>query len=258
MATATVPSANIRGDALTAGAIAVLAALTVTVSHEAIGHGGVCLAIGGRVTLLTSSLFQCSVPSGLIDLGGPLTNLAVGLAALAASRVVGAGRRALKLFLILIAAFVAFWEGGYLIKAMLLADGDLYFAWANLVGPPHMLVRGAGAAAGLALWLGAGVFANRSLSALAGEGARRLGRIAWLAATAATVAAALFYRGGPGPNLRDAFLEIGAASLPLLLIRGRAGDETTPAPIIRRWGVVLLAIAAWIAFVLTQGRGLGS
>jgi hypothetical protein len=247
-----------RADALTVGAIAALAALTVTVSHEALGHGGVCLAIGGRVTLLTSSLFHCSVPSGLIDLGGPLTNLAVGLAALAATRVVGAGRPALKLFLILVSAFVGFWEGGYLIKAMLMADGDLYFAWADLVGPPNGLVRGAGVAAGLALWLGTAVFATRSLSLLAGEDARRLRRIVWLAATTATVGAAVFYRGGPGPNLRDAFLEIGAASLPLLLIRGWRVGDATPAPIGRRWGVVLLAVAVWVVFVLTQGRGLGA
>lgn len=244
-------------DALTIGAIAVLAALTVTVSHEAIGHGGVCLAIGGRVTLLTSSLFHCSAPSGLIDLGGPLFNLAVGLAALAASRVVGAGRPALKLFLILVAAFVAFWEGGYLIKAMLMAEGDSYFAWANLVGPPSTLVRGVGAAAGLALYVAGVIFVDRGLSSLAGARVRRLARIAWLAATAGTVAAALFYRGGFGPNFRDTFLEIGAASIPLLLIRGRVVD-VTPAPIGRNRGVVLLAAVVWVAFVLTQGRGLVS
>lgn len=246
-------------DALTIGAIAIMAALTVTVSHEAIGHGGVCLAIGGRVTLLTSSLFRCDAASGLIDLGGPLFNLVVGLAALLASRVVGARRPAFRLFLILVAAFVAFWEGGYLIKAMLMAEGDLYFAWSILVGPPNMLVRVAGAAAGLALYAAAVVFANRSLSSLASPaGARRLARIVWLAATMGTVAAALFYRGGFGPNLRDTFLEIGAASLPLLLIQGRATDGATPTPIDRRWGLVLLAVAAWVAFVLTQGRGLGS
>jgi len=251
-------SANTRGDALTIAAIAVLAALTVTVGHEAIGHGGVCLAIGGRVTLLTSSLFHCSAPSGLIDMGGPLFNLLVGVAAAAASRVVGVGRPVLKLFLILVAAFVAFWEGGYLIKAMLLADGDLYFGWANFVGPPNALVRGVGAAAGLALYVAGVVFVDRSLSSLTGPGARRTARIAWLAAAAGTVAAALFYRGGVGPNLRDAFLEIGAASLPLLLIRGRAVNGSTPAPIGRNWSVVLLAVAVWVVFVLTQGRGLGS
>ena len=252
-------SANVRNDALTVGAVGVLAALTVTVSHEAIGHGGVCLAIGGRVTLLTSSLFHCSAPSGLIDLGGPLFNLAVGLAALAASRIVGVGRPVLKLFLILVAAFVAFWEGGYLVKAMLMAEGDLYFAWANLVGPPNALVRGVGAAAGLALYAAGVIFVDRGLSSLAGAaGARRLARIVWLAATAGTVAAALFYSGGPGPNLRDAFLEIGAASLPLLLIRGRTVTDETAAPIVRNRGVVLLAALVWVAFVLTQGRGLGS
>lgn len=245
------------GDALTIAAIAVLAALTVTVSHEAVGHGGVCLAIGGRVTLLTSSLFRCDTPSDLIDLGGPLFNLVVGLAAFLTSGIVGSRRPGLKLFLILVAAFVAFWEGGYLMKAMLFAEGDLYFAWTYLVGPPNALVRGVGAAAGLALWLAAVVFVNQGLSSLAGaDGARRLGRIAWLAATGATVAAALFYRGGPGPNLRDAFLEIGAASLPLLLIRGRAVGEATPAVIGRNRDLVLLAAVVWVAFSLTQGRGL--
>ncbi|WP_309629117.1 hypothetical protein [Brevundimonas sp.] len=249
---------------MTVAALAVLAAVTVTVAHESVGHGSVCLALGGRVTLLTTSLFRCDVPSFLIDLGGPLTNLGLALVAALASRVTGPGRPAVTLYLVLIAAMGAFWDGGYLVQAMLTRDGDLYFAWAGLIGEPSGLVRGVGALVGAAIYLAGVGFASRGLSRLAEPAeARRTARIAWLAATVATVGAALLYRGGPGAGLLDAFMEIGAASLPLLLMPLTLPLLTTPrAPVtarsIRRNPAIIgMAVVLFAAFALTMGRGLG-
>lgn len=249
-----------RNDTPTVAALAVLAAVTVTVAHEAVGHGSVCLALGGQVTLLTTSLFRCDVPSFLIDLGGPLTNLGLALAAALASRATGPARPGLTLYLVLIAAMGAFWDGGYLVQAMLTGQGDLYFAWAGLIGEPSGLVRGVGAALGAAIYLAGVGFASRSLSRLAHPAqARRTARIAWLAATVATVAAALLYRGGPGAGLRDAFMEIGAASLPLLLIPLASAPRApvTARSISRNPVVIGMAVVLFAAFALTMGRGLG-
>lgn len=242
-------------DTATVAALAVLAAITVTVAHEAVGHGSVCLAFGGRVTLLTTSLFRCDAPSWWIDLGGPLTSLTVaGMAALA-SRLSRASRPALTLYLVLIAAMAGFWEGAYLVQAMLTRHGDLYFAWSGLVGEATGWVRGIGVAVGAALYVATLVFAWRMLAATVVE-PRKTARIAWTAAAVATVAAALLYRGGLGDNLRDTALEIGAASLPLLLIPRRATDPATAKPIGRSRPVVGLAALAWLAFALTMGRGI--
>lgn len=246
-----------RGDAATIAAIGVLAAIGVTTAHEALGHGSACLALGGRVTLVTSSLFRCDARSYLIDLWGPLTSLGIGLAAAMASKIVGGERPEAKLFLILVSAFAGFWEGGYLAQAMLTRHGDLYFAWAGLVGEPSGVVRGAGIMAGVAIYLATVAFVARSLSSLArGPEARRTARIAWVSATLATVGAALLYRGGLDGNLRNAFLELSGASLPLLLIPIRQLNGVASAgPIVRSPAIIGVAAVGLLAFTLTIGRG---
>jgi len=243
-------------DTLTVVALAVLAAITVTVAHEAVGHGSVCLAVGGRVTLLTTSLFRCDAPSWWIDLGGPLTSLVVALMAATVSLATRATRTGLTLYLVLVAAMAGFWEGAYLVQAMLTRHGDLYFAWSGLVGEPGVLVLGVGVAVGAGLYLAAVVVASRTLAATVVD-LRRTARIAWVAAAVATVTAALLYRGGLGDNLRDTALEIGAASLPLLLIARRPTGLSTARPITRSVPVIGLAALVWLAFALTMGRGIG-
>ena len=244
-----------RFDRATVAAAAVLAAVTVTVSHEAVGHGGVCLALGGEVTRLSTSLFRCSAASNLIDLGGPGMNLAVGLAAALASRIVGRGRPALRLWLVLVAAFAGFWEGAYLAKAMATGEGDLAFAWRGLIGEPTAVVRGLGVVLGVGLYAATFVFVARGLRSSAGRDAAEVARTAWVAAAVATAGAALLYRGGPGDSLRDTVLEIGVASLPLLLVRagGEAGAPLGPRP-----GLIALALGVLAVFALTMGRGLGA
>src|SRR5258708_35955427 len=53
----------------TLAAIAAVAFIVACVSHEAVGHGGMCLAVGGRIALLTSVYFHCAN-------GGPITHAA--------------------------------------------------------------------------------------------------------------------------------------------------------------------------------------
>ena len=243
-------------DTTTVAALAILAAITVTVAHEAVGHGSVCLALGGRVTLLTTSLFRCDAPSFLIDLGGPLTSLVVASMAAGASCVTRATRPELTLYLVLVAAMAGFWEGGYLVQAVLTRHGDLYSAWNGLAGEASVWVRGVGVAVGAALYLATVVFASRMLAGTLVE-PRKAARTAWVAATVATVAAASIYRGGLGDNLINTALEIGAASLPLLLIPRRANGAATARPIRRSVPVLVVAVVVWMAFALTMGRGIG-
>ncbi len=245
-----------RNDTLTVVALAVLAAITVTVAHEAVGHGSVCLALGGRVTLLTTSLFRCDVPSFLIDLGGPLTSLAVAAMAAVASRATRATRPGLTLYLVLVAAMAGFWEGVYLVQVTLTEHGDLYSAWTGLAGDATVAVRVGGAAVGVAIYLVTVVFASRMLAGALVE-PRRATRTAWVAAMVATMTAALIYRGGVGDNLINTALGIGAASLPLLLIPRRGTGSATARAIRRSVPVISLAAVVWLAFALTMGRGLG-
>ncbi len=60
-------------------AIAVLAGMTPVVAHEFIGHGSVCLAVGGHPTVVSTSKFWCTTPEPVIAAGGPAMNLILGL-----------------------------------------------------------------------------------------------------------------------------------------------------------------------------------
>jgi hypothetical protein len=63
--------------------IGLLAMCAVTFDHEAMGHGGACLALHGRILTLSSSVFRCDIPSPMIDSAGPTVNILCGLVALA-------------------------------------------------------------------------------------------------------------------------------------------------------------------------------
>ncbi len=253
---------NPHDNLFTVGAIALAAMSLVTFDHEALGHGGACLATGGRIQLLTSSLFHCSHSSPLIDMAGPLSNLLIGCLAMLLAARVPARRIALKLFLILVAAFSLFWEGGYTARAMIEADGDLYFAAHDLTGGDAIWWRGLLGAAGVAVYILAIAATSRSLTQLWPDraDARRIARTAWIVATAGAALAALLYRGADaGQDLHDAVLEIGLAAIPLLLIPGGKTAETSSLPdrIAFNPAILTAALAVFAVFAATLGHGLG-
>jgi hypothetical protein len=252
-----------RDSLLAVAAVALIAMCLVTFAHEALGHGGACLALGGRIQLLTSSLFRCDRASPLIDAAGPLANLLLGLAALILRSRIAVRHAAARLFLVLVTAFSLFWEGGYLVQAMLTRNGDSYFAARDLLGAPSLGWRIGLAAVGVAIYAGAVVVTARALVSLWPDRARarRAARTAWLVALAGATLAALLYQGpNAGRNLHDAVMEIGLAAAPLLLIPGGprgapAGEGATAIGL--RPALVVLAVVVFGLFAGLQGRGLG-
>lgn len=250
-----------RDNLPTVGAIALIAMCLVTFTHEGLGHGGACLALGGRVELLSSSLFHCDRASPVIDAAGPLTNLSLGLAALALRMLVPAERAGWRLFLILLTAFSLLWEGGYLVQAMLLRNGDLYFALRNVLSGPDLWWRCVSGALGVLIYGAAVVITSRALAGLWPDlvQARRAARAAWLVAVVGAALAAVFYRGADtARNFHDTMTEIGLAAVPLLLIpRGRrASSAPGPARIVLSPLTLVLAAGVFALFAATQGRGL--
>lgn len=232
-----------RIDKPTLCAAAVLAMCATTFSHEALGHAGACLASGAAVEHLSSAIFRCARPSPLVDAAGPLTNLVVGMLAWAAATRVRAP--APRLLLALIGAFSGFWEGGYALKAMLLRDGDLYFGLAGAFGQVPVAARILAAAMGIGLY----VMTLRLARSMLGAGTART---AWLAATLAALLAALANSRDLGLGLRDAGLEIGLASAPLIWIGGDGPSQD----LARDRALIAVAAVVFAAFVLTLGRGL--
>jgi hypothetical protein len=249
-------------DTYTVAAIALLAMCVVTFDHEALGHGGACLALGGHIRQLTSSIFRCDLHSPWIDPAGPFTNLLAGTLALLLASVVPRQRPAWRLGLVLLACFSYFWEAGYLIKAMATADGDLYFAGLNIFGEPTIAWRLASAGLGLALYLFTARWTVRALLSLWPDKAiaRTVARTAWLAATLGALLAASAYDGTGWMALRNALLEIGAASFPLLLIPTAPALSgitlLTPTHISRSRLTISVALLVFALFIATLGRGL--
>jgi hypothetical protein len=266
------PPAIARNDALTVAAIALAAMCLVTFDHEALGHGGACLALGGHILELTSAVFHCDRRSPWIAPAGPAANLAVGTLALLAGRRLGPRRPELGLFLLLVTSLSYFWEGGYAIHAMHQRDGDLYFAGQDFFGEPSLGWRVAAALAGAALFAATAYWTRCSLAFRWPDlrEARRVGRIAWLAASLGAVLAAvpfaLEHTGAAGwGDLRDAGLEIGGCAFLLLWGPRRAGTaaaapSAAPPPaaryIARSLPMLAVAVLVYLAFVATLGRGI--
>lgn len=249
-------------DRLTVAALAVIAMCSVTFAHEALGHGGACLLLGGHIEILSSSIFRCGLHSGWIDGAGPAANLLAGILALAVRTVSPPGFARTRLLLLLVTAFSFFWEGGYLMRAMIVRDGDLYFFARFLTGSPlASWMYAVGLVIGLAIyWIGVRITARALGAMFDTREARHVARIAWLAATIAAAIAALLYRGQPlWPNVRDAMLEIGLASVPLLLIpRENDASAQIRAIVSRNYSVAVLALVVFAVFAATLGRGTGA
>jgi hypothetical protein len=226
-----------------------------TAAHEALGHGSACLLLGGRVTLLTSVYFRCAVESRLVSPAGPLGNLVAGIAGWAALRLFPASWPRRKLFALLVVAFSFFWAFGYLVTSLATGNGDYAITLRDFPGNRGALWNTAGIAVGAVLYL---IFSRMLASAAArlfGERATRLLQTAWIAATVAAVAAAALYAPGRNGAMLQAGLEIGAASVPLLIPRRQAAGAGELPPIARGAGWIAAAVIVFAAFALTLGVG---
>jgi hypothetical protein len=160
---------------------------TGAVFHEGIGHGGVCLATGGRMAGMSSVHFECDGGAGIpVAAGGTIANIVAGLLMCAALRRVPPGRPHLGYALWLGMTINLMQAAGYFLFSGALGIGD----WAQILE-----VLGAGAAARVAMaavgalsYLGVMVFTARALvpflqaeRAEAERTARSLTLLPWIA-----------------------------------------------------------------------------
>jgi hypothetical protein len=231
--------------------LGMLAFVCACVSHEAIGHGGACLAGGGRIVLLTSVFFRCEPATSLVDAAGTVMNLAVaGLAWLAFSRF--ALSSTMRLFAIFVFAFNAMWGTGYFIYSAVLNTGDLAFVWRAYTVAPEWLCR--------VLLGGVGVFLySRAMRAMAPRLPPRLpvlliyfsvGMLAVVSVTLARIDLLAAIREALAESL---LASAGLAYLALVSAKSRAAN-TSAAPPISGW-FTMAAVPIIVAFLLLLGRG---
>ena len=207
---------NPRAMALTP--IAILAAIVVMVTHEAIGHGGMCLTLGGEVTALSSTVSTCSQASKLLSPAGPGANLLLAATSLFAARLIDRRRVALRLFCATTFALSAFWECSYAIVSTLGGFGDYAVAVADFTGSSRFvsaLLVGFGIAGSL-------LVARTVWQMLGGRTASGTVNQLWLAATATAVVAGFVTNAGDLRLTLQTAATIAAGYLWLLVMRPRA------------------------------------
>ena len=245
-----------RDDIATVCAIAAIAICTTTLAHEAMGHGGACLLLGGHITRLTNAYFQCSLRSRFIAPAGPLGNYAAGLFAWLAQRIIPSTRPRLKLYALLVMAFSLFWEAGYLVAAMAGGFGDYLFAAQDFIGGPEWRWRIGGIVLGIGLYVIFIRMLANGASAFATASGRvpQLLRPAWLTAIAVMAFAASFYT----PDRQGAMGEaVGAvlSGFPLVFPFRNLSAGAAPR-VARSWGLIATGAVVVGIFAATLGRGL--
>jgi hypothetical protein len=235
-------------------AIGMLAFMLACIAHEAVGHGGLCVALGGHITLLTSVYFRCSQPHSLVDAAGPGMNLVVGIACWAVLATRAPRSAQWRLFVVLAMAFNLFWGTGYFMYSAATGEGDWSFLLHESVLLPAWALRLAMGAFGACLYsasmrlVGAKVPPGTSTATV------------WLAGGLTSCLAVLFFRGAVPPALSQAAWEsFGAAAGLLLLGRRASASAAITLPAIfdgRGYAWPLAAIVVLVGFVASLGRGL--
>jgi hypothetical protein len=257
-------------DLVTVIAIALVAYAASNVLHEAVGHGGACLLLGGKALVLSSVHFECGdqtmSPWGRrgVAAGGTIVNFIAGLVALAAFRTADPGKRPHRAYFLWLFATLNFLMGaGYFLFSGVGDIGD----WAEVAHGtlPPLVWRPALALLGGALYF---LLARRSaawLGTLVGGDSATMARAARVTLPAYFAGGVLYCVSGlfnpVGPMLiaiSAAAASFGGASGLLWLIQFLRGRSLAGPPIAlgrnARW-IVAGGVAAAL-FVAVLGPSL--
>jgi hypothetical protein len=275
--------AELRDSAAMLAALGILAYAAAMMAHEALGHGGYCLAIGGHNTLITPWSETCHFPASPrpgIKAAGPGVQFGVGLLAWLALYRVSPNAARLRYFLWLCMTLCLFLSTGYVALTGILNAGDA----AELLAPLHrpLLWRSVMILLGSTLYFVSMRAAAYELRRFAGSdhGTHRLFRLVWVPYASVGVFACctvamnrIMGHGVSGLGVASPGLDrtvglvglalassFGAGSglfgLPPMARRGLLGNSS-PAQYVRwsaAWGII--AGAVFLLFLFKIGPGL--
>jgi hypothetical protein len=254
--------ATVNDDTLTLAAIGALAFIVTILAHEALGHGGACIANGGHVVLHPVSM-QCTAESRVQTAAGPLMNFVVGTGLWILLRSASSWPPRLRYFLWITMAFNWFNGAGYLLLGGVASFGDWPVVFGNF-GPPWIWRLLAVPLAGAMYYF----FMRQSAStgseylgpAQSGKAARGriLTLIPYLAAGCVACAAAALAPFGMQYLLLAAAASFGANS-GLLVIHdwGAASPGAGPLPrVTRSFTWIIAALVVTVLFIVGIGPGL--
>jgi len=237
--------------------VGVAAYIIADIFHEVIGHGGTCLIIGNKIDLITSVYFKSNPGSFLTDIGGPISNLLLGLLIHAFLKKRKSLTLISALFLLNIMAYNLCWFSGTILQSGLSKTGDWTYAIKELrigtLGKPVLVISGA-----LAYLLSIKIIrlhVNRIGHTFAGFPLKQSVVYSYFAAAIAAIIAGLFFKYDRTHAALEGFLEI-LGSLPFLFtvpgIQTKVYNYKLSASSIIPISVFIL----FIAFCFTLGRGI--
>lgn len=259
-------------SAVLLAALGILGYAASMVTHEALGHGGYCLACGGHTTLLTPWLESCAFPGAPalgIKAAGPGAQFGAGLLAWLALRLLSPGAPRLRFFLWLYMVFNLFVSLGYVAFSGITDLGDA----AEIIARLHaqFVWRGALILLGSVVYLLSMRMAAFELKRFAGldDRTRRLFRLVCIPYAAAGIFAccicALNEWRGHGAAFGWAVASSFGAGSGMLFLPGMqrgmesTGTSTGSSPAIYlEWGVAwgALTAAVIVVFLFYLGPGL--
>ena len=239
----------------TVAAISILAFMLACTAHEVVGHGGMCMIVGGHITLLTSVYFRSLGGGVLTDAAGPLMNLIVGAGFWYLLRRWTVPPILWRLFLVLAMAFNLFWGAGCFILSAVTNTGDWAFVLRQLELEPVWVWRVVIGVLGVFLYW----WTMRLVVSYLPSGTPLF--TAYLAAGILSCIATLFFFGPVAPVVREAALEgfgVGVGLLILALNRPEQKADAPPSLVVTAGSAWLLAAAVLtVIFIATLGRGFG-
>ena len=201
-------------DRLTLAAMAVVAYALANLVHEGLGHGGACIALGGRLLAFSAVHAQCDVESGLagraVMAAGTVANLLAGAVALMMLRR-GEPRPTPGRYVLWLFMTVNFLQAtGYWLFSGLANIGD----WAQMVADlePRWLYRVALTLAGGAGYRAAITLGLHILNPFAGQEPGRLARARTLAMVPYLSGGALYLAAGALNPVSPQLVVISAAA----------------------------------------------
>jgi len=166
-------------------ALGILAYVASMMTHEALGHGGYCLAFGGHNVMLTAWGESCDLRAPGIEAAGPGVQFGAGLLAWSMFHRVSRNAARLRYFLWLYMVFNLFVSCGYVLFSGVTNFGDAAVLVAGL--QPPIVWRGA-----LVLLGSLGYFLSMRVAAAelkgfvgADDASKRLWRLVWIPYVAA-------------------------------------------------------------------------
>jgi hypothetical protein len=257
-----------KDSAMLLVALGILAYAASMMTHEALGHGGYCLALGGQNVMLTAWGERCDFPSTHlpgIEAAGPGLQFGAGLLAWLMLRLVSPNAARLRYFLWLYMVFDLFVSSGYVAFSGVANFGDAAVLIAGL--QPSAVWRGGLVVLGSVSYFLSMRAAASELKRLSGtdDGGGRLWRLVFIPYVAAGVFAcssgALNQTMGHGTAIGLAAASSFGAGFGLLRLpdmqRGWVAKEVLPTRYLS-WSPIWGSAAAVtiVVFILFIGPGL--